>query len=226
MRILVVEDDPEIAEGLRVALQRAGYVIDVAHDGLEGEEMALLHPYGVILLDWMLPGKDGAAVCKTLRHEGVRTPILMVTARDAVSHRVHGLDVGADDYLVKPFALEELLARIRALARRESERRAAVHHVGDLVVDSVAQTVTKSGNPIHLTKREFQLLEALAKNPGRVLTRDAIVERVWNAEEVLPNTVSFHMASLRKKVDPEGLLIHTVHGIGYTLSTDAGARRS
>ena len=219
MRVLVVEDDPDIAYGLEVGLKRAGYHPDVARDGLEGEEMAALHPYRVILLDLMLPKKNGAEVCKALRAIGVTVPILMLTARDQVNDRVAGLDAGADDYLVKPFALEELLARIRALTRRDSDRREAVLAVGELEIDTLAQTVTRSGEPIHLTKREFQLLEALARNRERVLTRDAILQRVWNNEDALPNTVNFHMASLRKKVDPEGRLIHTVHGFGYSLRT-------
>lgn len=219
MRVLIVEDDPDIAEGLMVALRRAHYHPDHAEDGETGQEMALLNSYGVILMDYMLPKKDGRSVIRALRAAGVRTPILMLTARDEVADRVEGLDAGADDYLVKPFSLDELLARIRALGRRESDRREAILYAGDLEIDTLAQTVSRNGEAIHLTRREFELLEALARNRERVLTRDAILTRVWNNDEALPNTVNFHMASLRKKVDPEGRLIKTVHGFGYALKS-------
>ncbi len=217
-----MEDDPDIVVGLETALKRAGYVTDTALDGEEGETMSLSHSYGLILMDVMMPKKNGRDVCKSLRAAGIATPILMLTARDAVSDRVLGLDAGADDYLVKPFALEELLARIRALWRREHERREAVLVAGDLRVDTLAKTVTKQGEPVHLTKREYELLEALISNRERVLTRDAILSRVWNNDEALPNTVNFHMVSLRKKVDPAGKLIHTVHGFGYVLRSGGG----
>lgn len=219
MRVLIVEDDPDIADGLMVALRRAHYHPDHAEDGELGQEMALMNSYGVILMDYMLPKKDGRSVIRALRAAGVRTPILMLTARDEVADRVEGLDAGADDYLVKPFSLDELLARIRALGRRESDRREAILYAGDLEIDTLAQTVSRNGEAIHLTRREFELLEALARNRERVLTRDAILTRVWNNDEALPNTVNFHMASLRKKVDPEGRLIKTVHGFGYALKS-------
>jgi DNA-binding response OmpR family regulator len=217
VRLLIVEDEPDIADGLETALRRAGYMVDVEVDGEAGQEAAMLNSYGVILLDWMLPGRDGQTICKNLRSAGISTPVIMVTARDQVSDRVSGLDCGADDYLVKPFAIDELLARIRALTRRESAQRSSKLEVGPLVVDTLAKTVALNGEPVHLTQREYALAEALARNPGRVLTRDAILQRVWNNDEALPNTVSFHMKSLRRKVDPEGKLIHTVHGFGYTM---------
>lgn len=220
MRVLIVEDDAEIAEQLVTALKRAGYRADVASDGPSGEEAAWLESYAIILLDLMLPGRSGTEVCRNWRRAGLTTPILMLTARDAVPDRVDGLDAGADDYLPKPFAMAELLARMRALLRRESARRGAVLSAGDLEVDSLAQTVQVRGQEVHLTPREYALLEALIRNPGRVLTRDAILDRVWHNEEALPNTVSFHLSSLRKKVDPEGRLIRTVHGFGYTLKSD------
>ncbi|MFN8219408.1 MAG: response regulator transcription factor [Fimbriimonadales bacterium] len=217
MRILVVEDDPDIAEGVETALRRAGYRPEVVYDGLEGEEAAVLNPYGLILLDLMLPGKDGRDVCRALRKSGISTPILMMTARDQVSDRVLGLDAGADDYLVKPFAIEELLARVRALSRRSAPQRAAILDIGDISIDTVGQTVKVAGKEVHLTQREYSLLEALARNEGRVLTREAILERVFNNDEALPNTVNFHMSSLRKKVDPEAKWIQTVHGFGYIM---------
>lgn len=217
MRILVIEDDPDIADGVETALRRASYQPELTYNGLDGEDKALMNSYAVILLDLMLPGKDGRAICKSLRQAGVATPILMMTARDQVSDRVLGLDAGADDYLVKPFAIEELLARVRALTRRETVRRGAVMEFGPFKLDTAAQTAAVNGNPVKLTHREFELLEALMRNEGRVLTRDAILERVFNSDEALPNTVNFHMSSLRKKVDPEGRYIQTVHGFGYSL---------
>lgn len=224
MRVLIVEDEPDIAIGLETALKRQGFHVDWAADGSEGEKQAIEHPFGVILLDVMLPKKDGIQVCRTLRQLGITTPILMLTARDAVDDRVNGLDAGADDYLVKPFALEELLARIRALTRRDAERKASSIPVGDLVVDTLAQSVRRGQDSIHLTKREYELMEALARNKDRVLTREVILARIWNNEDALPNTVNFHMASLRKKVDPDGKLIETVHGFGYTIRSGSGHR--
>lgn len=214
---MIVEDEPDIAFGLETALKRERYQVEVALDGATGEQMAIENHYGIILLDLMLPKKNGREVCRTLRSLGISTPILMLTARDQIDDRVEGLDAGADDYLVKPFATKELLARIRALGRRESERRGGEISIGDLKIDTLAHTVTRGTENIRLTKREFQLLEALARNRGRVLTREVILSRVWNNDEALPNTVSFHMASLRKKVDPNGEIIQTVHGLGYSL---------
>lgn len=217
MKVLIVEDDAEIAEQLATALRREGHKPSICGDGPSGEDEALLNSYGLVLLDVMLPGRDGWQVCRNLRRAGVATPILMLTARDAVPDRVEGLDAGADDYLVKPFDLRELLARVRALQRREAKLRSGVLEVGDLVIDPHAQTVHRGEEMVRLTPREFTLLEALARNAGRVLTREAILERVWNNDEALPNTVNFHMSSLRRKVDPEGKLIATVHGFGYVL---------
>lgn len=219
MKVLIIEDDLDISSGLSTALKREGYYPEVAHNGLEGEELALMNSYGIILLDLMLPGKSGVEICKSIRQAGIKTPVLMLTARDQVEDRVSGLDTGADDYLVKPFALPELLARMRALGRREAAQKKQVHQVADLVVDTLAGTVRRGERSIHLTAREYSLLEALIRNPGAVLTRDVILERVWNNDEALPNTVNFHMSSLRKKVDPEGNLIRTVHGLGYVLES-------
>ena len=221
MRILVVEDDPDIAYGVETALKRAGYRPEVRDNGIDGEEAAFLSAYGVILLDLMLPGRDGRKVCKNLREGGISTPILMMTARDEVSDRVLGLDAGADDYLVKPFAIDELLARVRALTRRESTRRSSILHNGPIEMDTLSQTVTVGGNPVKLTHREYELLEALIRNQGRVLSREQIIERVFNSDEALPNTVNFHMSSLRKKVDPESKMIQTVHGFGYVIQPPA-----
>lgn len=219
MRILIIEDDPDIAQGVATALRREGHQPEIATTGSEGENLALMNSYGAILLDLMLPGRPGDEVCRRLRQADVRTPILMMTARDAVPDRVSGLDAGADDYIVKPFAVDELLARLRAVTRRESQRKRDVIHVGGITVDVAAKTVTVDGKPVHLTAREFDLLATMARNPGRVYTRDFILENIWNNDEALPNTVSFHMSSLRKKVDPGGQYIRTVHGVGYVLES-------
>lgn len=219
MRILVVEDDTVIASQLSLALEREGFKPDVARDGEQGLQMAREGSYALMILDVMLPYRDGWSVCEELRKGRSTLPILMLTARDAVEDRIKGLSGGADDYLPKPFDIRELLARIQALLRRDKVHRTGVIRVGDLELDSNAHKVTRAGVEIDLTPREFSLLEALARNEGRTLTRQAILERVWDNEDSLENTVNFHVASLRKKVDAshETKLIHTVHGIGYVL---------
>lgn len=219
MRVLVVEDDEVIAKALGTALAKEGYRPKLVGTGPDAVEAAIAESFGLIVLDVMIPGFDGFEVCRRLRKAGLETPVLMLTARDAVDDRVAGLDTGADDYLVKPFDVQELLARLRALKRREAAQKSDVIEVADLRVDSRAHTVQRAGTTIELTKREFELLEALARNAGRTLTRDAILQRVWNDDDALPNTVNFHVVSLRRKVDEgfEKKLIHTVHGLGYTL---------
>lgn len=221
MRVLVVEDDAVIARELVKALTKEGYRAKSIDNGPDAVEEATLNPYGMIVLDVMIPGFDGFEVCRRLRAAHVETPVLMLTARDAVDDRVTGLDTGADDYLVKPFDVQELLARMRALKRRETNKKAEVIEVADLVIDTKGHTVTRAGRSVELTPREFELLEALARNVGRTLTREAILERVWNDDRSLPNTVNFHVVSLRRKVDEgfEKKLIHTVHGLGYVLRT-------
>lgn len=219
MRILVVEDDTVIASQLAKALERERYQVDVVRDGVSGEAQARGESYGLIILDIMLPERDGWTVCENLRKSRLRTPILMLTARDDVDDRVRGLDAGADDYLAKPFDLRELLARVRALQRRDKVNRSGTINIDDLEIDTVGKVVRRAGVELHLTRREYTLLEALARNEGRTLTREAILERVWENEESQPNTVNFHVVSLRRKVDQENQrkLIHTVHGIGYVL---------
>ncbi len=223
VRILLVEDDEIIAEEVVRALGREGHIAEWASDGLEGLDRAGLESWGLILLDWMLPGMSGAEICRRLRASGSAVPILMLTARDAVEDRVRGLDSGADDYLVKPFALAELLARVRSVTRRDSEQRAALIRIADLEVDTLHRTARRGGAELKLTPREYDLLEALARHSGQILTREAILERVFNDDEALPNTVNFHVSSLRKKVDGPGRppLIHTAHGLGYRLSSSA-----
>jgi two-component system copper resistance phosphate regulon response regulator CusR len=222
MRVLVLEDDEVIAGGLAKALTKEGYRPTIADNGPDAVRRATESSFGLIVLDVMVPGIDGFEVCRRIRRAGIQTPVLMLTAKDAVEDRVTGLDTGADDYLVKPFDVQELLARLRALKRREAAQKADTVTVADLTLDSRNRTVTRAGKRIELTPREFDLLEALARNTGRTLTRQAILERVWNDDESLPNTVNFHVVSLRRKVD-EGhgqKLIHTVHGLGYTMKTE------
>ncbi len=219
MRILVVEDDDVIAERLRVSLGKEGYHVDVAMDGEEGLFQAEMSSYGVVILDIMMPKKNGIEVCQTLRRRGVTTPILMLTARDTTLDKITGLDAGADDYLPKPFDFNELKARVRALLRREKSQKSGVIEVADLQIDTVGKTVRRAGELVHLTPREYSLLEALARNEGRTLTRDIIIDHIWADDDSLSNTVNFHVTSLRKKIDAgrERPLIHTVHGFGYSL---------
>ncbi len=223
MRVLLVEDDEVIAEQIAGALQRERYLVDVALDGEEGSDLAAINTYGLVVLDIMLPKKDGWAICKEIRERRDAVPVLMLTARDSVDDRIKGLEGGADDYLPKPFDIRELLARIRALLRRDKVHRTGVIRVVDLEIDSNAHKANRAGQDLKLTPREFALLEALARNEGRTLTRQVILESIWNNEESLENSVNFHVTSLRRKVDApfETKLIHTVHGIGYVLrSTD------
>lgn len=225
MKILVVEDDVEISAAVREGLEEAGYPTEVVHDGEAGLRQAEGGQYGLILLDLMLPSMDGLDVCRRLRDAHRTTPILMLTARDAVPDRVTGLEAGADDYLIKPFDFDELLARVRALLRRERVRRAARLMIDDLVVDTQAKTAWRKGHELALTGREYLLLEALASRTGQVLSREVIQEQVWMDEFSVSNTVDVCIKNLRKKIDDgaDRKLIHTVVGIGYVLRTeDAG----
>ncbi|HEY3330688.1 MAG TPA: response regulator transcription factor [Capsulimonadaceae bacterium] len=219
MKILVIEDDPLISEVVKTGLEQSHYKVDTAFDGETGYEMAIDHPYHVIVLDLMLPRMDGMTVCRNLREHKIDTPIIMLTARDAVSDRVKGLENGADDYLPKPFDFRELLARIRALQRRDNVHKTQVIHVADLTLDTTARRVTRAGREITLTPREYSLLEALAAHEGQVLSREVIQERVWLDDNSYSNTVDAHIKSLRKKVDNDfqEKLIQTVFGVGYTL---------
>lgn len=225
MRILVVDDSPKMATLLRKGLMRAGYAVDAVHDGAEAMWMATENPYDVIVLDVILDGggepSDGFGVCKALREADCWTPVLMVTARDAVEDRVRGLDVGADDYLPKPFSFDELLARVRALIRRGAPERPAVLNCGDLRLDPGAHEVRRGESLIQLTPTEFALLECLLRNPGRALSRAELIEHVWDfAYEGDPRIVNVFVRSLRDKIDrPFGeRSIETVRGIGYRVS--------
>lgn len=222
MRLLLLEDDIVIASELERVLRKNDYQVDVAPDGNVATKLALENPYALLILDVMVPGPDGYEVCATVRRANIDTPVLMLTAKDAIEDRVTGLDRGADDYLVKPFAVPELLARLRALTRRDQAIKSETLTFADLTIDPRTHIAKRADQDLQLTKREFSLLEALTRNPGHVLTRDQILNRVWQNEEALPNTVNFHMSSLRKKVDSPfpTKLIHTVHGLGYVLKIE------
>lgn len=219
MRLLLVEDEPGIGQVVKQGLEEAKYQVDWATDGSKGLEMATENTYAAILLDVMLPKMDGWEICRELRSRKVRIPIMMLTARDSVDDRVKGLDIGADDYLPKPFEFDELLARVRALLRRDKVNKSRVIRVADLEIDTGSHIVKRAGQEIALTRREYTLLEALAAREGQVLTREIIQERVWMDEESYSNTVDVYIGSLRKKIDApfERKLIHTVHGLGYTV---------
>ncbi|MEP6754720.1 MAG: response regulator transcription factor [Chthonomonadales bacterium] len=219
MRILLIEDEPGIVNVVRLGLQQAQYVVDVAMDGKAGLEKALTESYAAIVMDLMLPGMDGWQICEELRDRSIRTPILMLTARGAVEDRVKGLELGADDYLPKPFEFTELLARVRALVRRDRVHRSRNFRVGDLQIDTAERRVTRAGVEIHLTHREYELLEALASHEGQVLSRETILERVWMDEDSFSNTVDVYIGMLRKKIDADHAqkLIQTIRGAGYAI---------
>ncbi|MEW6398808.1 MAG: response regulator transcription factor [Bacillota bacterium] len=217
---MVVEDEPRIAAFLRQGLTEEGYAVDLAEDGEQAVEFALSAPYDAIVLDILLPKKDGFDVCADLRRRGIRTPILMLTARGAVDDRVRGLDTGADDYLMKPFAFPELLARLRALLRRPPASLPTRLQVGDLVLDPVTRRVERAGRSIELTHREFSLLELFMRHPGQVLSRTQIAEHVWNFNFYhQSNVVDVYVRYLRQKIDQafQPRLIHTVRGVGYKM---------
>ena len=226
MRVLVVEDDVDLANLLRRALQREGYAVDVAADGDGALWSAQENPYDVIVLDVTIPVPDGFAVVRTLRGRGCWTPVLMLTARDGVDDRVLGLDSGADDYLTKPFAVSELAARVRALVRRTPVERPVVLQVADLVLDPAARRVTRGGQDIPLSPKEFALLHELMRHPGRALSRTHLIEHVWDfAYDGTSNVVDVYVGYLREKVDrPFGRRsVVTVRGAGYRIEDDAPA---
>ena len=225
MRILIVEDDPDLAGFIQKGLREERYAVDRAQEGEEGLLMASTTPYDLIILDVMLPKLDGLTVCRRLRTTGNKTPILFLTARGAVEDRVSGLNMGADDYLAKPFAFAELLARARALIRRTGVGQTPRLTVADLEVDPVAHRVWRAGRDITLTNKEYALLEYLLRNPDRVLTRTAIIEHVWDIHyDGMTNIVDVHIRALRAKVDRDFSppLIQTVRGVGYVLKTPEG----
>lgn len=220
MRILVVEDDTGMAGFIVRGLREQSYAVDLAENSRAALYQAFVNPYDAIVLDVMIPGEDGYAVCRRIRERGLRIPVLMLTARDAVEDRIQGLDCGADDYLVKPFAFGELLARLRALLRRAPELLPTRIRVGDLDVDTRAQQATRGGELLPLTTKEYALLEFLARNAGRVAGRAEISEHVWDQNfDPFSNTLEVTVARLRRKLEPAGTapLIHTRRGAGYVL---------
>ncbi len=225
MRILLIEDEHKIARALKKALEQESYAVDVAYDGDEGYAMATTEPYDLAIIDRMLPGEyDGIAIVKAMRAEKIHTPILLLTALGGVSDRTHGLDSGADDYLVKPFALEELLARARALLRRPVEQQSTTLTAGDLSLDTINFEVRRADKQIQLTSKEFALLEYLMRNQDRPLPKELIIAHVWDYNaDILPNTVEVYIKYLRSKIDQPFThpLIQTVRGFGYKLTAKA-----
>lgn len=219
MRILLIEDEIGLAEVVKMGLESAHFTVDWFENGREGYEAACDTTYDVILLDLMLPGLDGWSICRKLRDRRCTTPILMMTALGEVDERVRGLDLGADDYLPKPFAFPELRARVSALLRRERAHRRRTLRIEDLEIDTETRDVFRAGKRVNLTPREYDLLEALATREDQVVSREMILERIWMDAEAVSNTVDVHIGTLRKKIDsgrPEPL-IHTVHRRGYVL---------
>jgi two-component system OmpR family response regulator len=219
MRILVVEDDQRISGFLKKGLEESGYQVVVADNGEDGFLDARLNPYDLMVLDLMLPAMDGIEVARKLRAAGKTLPILMLTARDTEADTIQGLDVGADDYLTKPFSFGEFLARVRALLRREALSRSSVMQVGDLEVDTAGHRVYRGGQEIELSGREYALLEFLIHRTGQIVTRDQLREHVWGDSDVLSNVVDVYIGYLRQKIDSASTrqLIQTVRGMGYTL---------
>jgi DNA-binding response OmpR family regulator len=231
MKLLIVEDHKRLAENIKQGLVQEGYAVDLLEDGLEAEKHILLNQneYDLVLLDRLLPGKDGIAVCKTWRERGVTLPVLMLTALGSVEDKVSGLDSGADDYLAKPFAFEELLARINALLRRPKLAAADIIKVGDISINLTERSATiKNGatkdtkaakeKPLPLTLKEFMILEYLARNPNMVISRDTLYAHAWDfADGSSSNTVDVHIKNLRKKLQKNGKKIHTIRGLGYKI---------
>jgi two-component system, OmpR family, copper resistance phosphate regulon response regulator CusR len=220
VRILLVEDNRRLSDSLRSILQEDGYAVDAAYDGIEGEEAGMISGYDVIILDIMLPGKNGLEVCRELRNRHITTPILMLTARDALEDRVTGLDSGADDYLVKPFEVEELRARIRALLRRESSSKTGFLRIADLELDPATHTVRRGGQTIDLTAKEFSILEYLMRHPNHLITREMAEEHLWNYDHIVAsNVVDVYIRRLRRKIDDPCpvKLIETLRGAGYRI---------
>lgn len=223
MKILIVEDEHLIANSIKKGLEQEKYTVDIAFDGLEGYDLASSGDYDLILLDLMLPGLDGLSICKKLRQENNHTPILMLTAKSQLEDKITGLNCGADDYLTKPFAFEELLARIRALSRRPQKTNGKVLTVGDLSLDTVTYEVKRDNKNIQLSSKEYSLLECLIRHSNQILNKDQLIQYVWSYEsDILPNTVEVYIRNLRQKIDipfkNKSPLIKTIRGFGYKIS--------
>lgn len=224
MRILVVDDEPELVAQIQQALIQQRYTVDIALDGEEALNRIFGDPYDLILLDIMLPKKDGFAVLLELRDEKITTPVLMLTAKGEVEDRIKGLDIGADDYLAKPFAMEELLARIRALLRRNNKRVSSVLQINDISLDTASREVRNGGQHVELTVKEFSILEFLLYNKNRVVSRFTMAEHVWGDEfdpYTMSNSIDVHIKNMRKKIcDTGGSVIRTIRGVGYMIRDD------
>lgn len=222
MRILVIEDEPKIARAIKSGLAQEGYAVDIENDADSGLGAALSQPYDLMIIDRMLPGSmEGAEICREIRQKNIHTPILLLTAKDRVSDKVEGLDMGADDYLIKPFFFDELLARSRALMRRPPQTTGTVLSVADLTLDTVSYEVKRKDKLINLSSKEYALLEYMMRNAGRIINKETIISHVWDFDaDVLPNTVEVYIGYLRNKIDKpfkESPLIHTQRGFGYRL---------
>jgi DNA-binding response OmpR family regulator len=220
MRILVIEDERRLCSIIKRGLIEEGYAVDTSYDGEEGEYLAETTPYDLIILDIMLPKKDGIEVCQNLRLKRVNTPILMLTAKGTVEDRVRGLDAGSDDYLIKPFAFNELLARIRALLRREGSSKSSELHIGNLIMDTLSREVWRGQRKIELTSKEYIILEYFMRHPNMVITRTMLEEHAWDYEfDSISNLIDVYIRRLRRKIDENGQtsLIQTVRGAGYRL---------
>ena len=225
MRVLVVEDAKDMNRLIVKTLTRAGYSVDGCYNGEEALDFLAGAEYDAILLDVMMPKLDGYALLEKLRSQGMDTPVLFLTARDAISDRVKGLDLGADDYLVKPFDFEELLARIRVMTRKKSGKKSNVFTLGDLQVDAQSHTVTRGGKEINLLPKEFTILEYMIRNQGTVLSREQLENQIWNYERSgSSNNIDVYISKLRKKIDGEGRsrLLHTIRGVGWVLRMEEG----
>ena len=222
MKILVVEDNTKLAENLKQGLMQEGYAVDVIEEGLSAERRILINrdEYDLVVLDRMLPGKDGVSICANWRENDVVVPVLMLTALDTTDDKVKGLDAGADDYLAKPFAFKELLARIHALLRRPKQSSPIILAAHDININTTTRIVTYKNKTISLTLKEFMVLEYLMRNPGKVITRDELYSHAWDfADSSFSNTVDVHIKNLRKKIHDNGKIIQTVRGVGYKMES-------
>jgi heavy metal response regulator len=229
MRILVIEDEKKVARFIKRGLEEAGYLVDAAEDGEEGLYLAEIDDYDLIILDLVLPRKSGLDVCRQLREQNIKVPVLILSARDSVEDKVAGLDMGADDYLTKPFAFSELLARVRALLRRGETLVPLKLSIEDLVMDTVTHTVTRAGKEIKLTSKEYSLLEYFMMNQGKVLTRTMLSEHVWDYTfDTFSNVIDVYINYLRNKIDRdfEPKLIHTVRGVGYVMKVKSAEEKA
>jgi two-component system OmpR family response regulator len=223
MKILLIEDEKKIASFIRKGLEAQGFVVDVSHDGNEGFTVATTRPYDAIVLDIMLPGRDGLSILRSLRERKMPVPVILLTARGELNERLEGLNLGADDYLTKPFFIEELIARLHVVTRRASGASQSILAIADLTINLLTREVSRGERKIELTAREFELLEHLARSPGRVLTRPQICERVWSYDfDPGTNLVEVYIQRLRKKLEVEGeeKLIETIRGVGYRMKPE------